>query len=55
MAGEGKREFDEIDKDNDDDDWVGPMPAEAVKVKKRKGKQTISTIFDHKKFKVLQH
>ena len=25
------------DGDGEDDDWVGPMPSEATKVKKRKG------------------
>lgn len=30
----GKREIDEVD----DDDCIGPLPAEAVKTKKRKGK-----------------
>ena len=35
-ASEGKRKLEE--KEEDDEEWIGPMPAEAVKPKKRKGK-----------------
>ncbi|OWF46092.1 peptidylprolyl isomerase domain and WD repeat-containing protein 1-like [Mizuhopecten yessoensis] len=34
MAESGKRDIDEVEED--DDEWVGPMPEEAIKTKKRK-------------------
>lgn len=33
----GKRDSNAADLNNEDDEWIGPMPAEAVKTKKRKG------------------
>ena len=37
MAGKSvKRQDCELDDDNSDDEWVGPLPSEASKPKKRK-------------------
>ncbi len=40
MAGQEKgekRRLDETEKDEDDDEWIGPLPSEAAKPKKKKG------------------
>ena len=32
-----KRKIDEAENEEEDDEWIGPMPSEAVKPKKKKG------------------
>ena len=38
MEGDAKRKLKDVSQENEDDEWIGPMPSEAVKPKKRKGK-----------------
>ena len=38
MEGDAKRKVEDVSQENEDDEWIGPMPSEAVKPKKRKGK-----------------
>ena len=38
MATQGeKRNIDELENEEDDDEWIGPLPLEAAKPKKKKG------------------
>ena len=37
MDSNAKRKVDDISPENEDDEWIGPMPPEAVKPKKKKG------------------
>ncbi|KAK2181195.1 hypothetical protein NP493_407g04016 [Ridgeia piscesae] len=36
MEGDAKRKLKDVSQENEDDEWIGPMPSEAVKPKKRK-------------------
>ena len=40
MEASAKRKVEDVSHENEDDDWIGPMPSEAVKPKKKKGKPT---------------
>ena len=38
MAGQAeKRKIDEAENEEEDDEWIGPMPSEAAKPRKKKG------------------
>jgi hypothetical protein len=37
MADSNKRQADEAENDDEAEEWIGPMPTEAAKPKKRKG------------------